>query len=342
MRAKGFHSLLLLVILTAPTGCDNVQWGGMELQVQPPPPTATEGVDEERTDEEDAAPEPVQLGPLLYLVERTDGGEAGLLPVAAIQEEGYVPLPGPDEVDDLIERFPIQRWEEGTRFVLLHQGVRAGVFTADGTVREEPSYCLARARGRGTVELRPEASSASRFLALRMDDLDSVPSSLSPHPGVALDDELRTATGDAARNLIARREIPWPRSIPEIQRRADALVGRSGQRAGAATYVFGDELDLGVPDPRAYALFLVTREGEDGWRPVISWYQRQDSGGKAFPGFLAAHDVRRAGSSDLLLEVFGEEARWLAVLGWEDDGTELVYQDPCGEPPGPDAIQFHP
>lgn len=343
MRTKGFVPLSLLVILTAPTGCDNVEWGGVEWNLRPPPPAA--GADEpeaEAEEEEEQALEPISLGALLYLVERTPGGEGHLLPVAVLEEDGYSPLPDPAETPDLVERFPLERWEPGTRFVLFDQGVRAGTLTADGTARADTTFCLTRVAGRGVLELRPEAASRTRFLGLRVSDLDREPSALDPHPGVVLTDALRSASLDAARVLITRLGVPWPTSIPGIRQRVGAFSDAAGQPAVAATFVFGDELALGTPASTAYSLFLVAVEGEEGWAPALSWYQRQDSGGKAFPGALAAHDVRGTGSVDFLLEVFGQDDRWLAILGADDGDAQLLYQDPCGRDPGPDALRAYP
>jgi hypothetical protein len=342
MRAKGFPLFLTLVILTAPAGCDNVDWEGMEFGLQPPPPSPLTPETPQPEVEAEAALEPVELGPLLYLVEHDGSGEARLLPVAELDEDGYTPLPSPDELEDLVERFSLERWDEGSRFAVFHLGQRVGTFTSAGSTEADERFCLVRPVGSGMVELRPAAAATQRFLALRVDDLESEPSALASLPSTPPGGTLTSASTSAATNLIATMEIPWPTSIPGIRERLDPLVDGHGRAALAATFVFGDELEVGSAPSTAYSLFLVATEVEEGnWRPTFSWYQRQASGGKAFPGFMAAHDVRDVGVPDLVLEVFGQEERSLAILGWEGDEPRLVYQDPCGSGPGPGAFRFH-
>jgi hypothetical protein len=343
MRIKAFRLTPVLLILTASTGCDNVAWEGAFLELRPPAPSERIQEAEAAVGPEEETLEPVLLGPLMYLVEREGSGEATLLPVAVHEDGGYAPLPDPADIPDLVERFSLERWEEGTEFVLFHQGVRAGLFTADGSSREDPSFCLARPVGRGILELRPQAAGVDRFLAVRRADADGRGSSaLERHPGIAVDDGLRNASLDAARTLISRLAIPWPPSIPGIRRRVDAFGDGEGRRVLAASFVYGDELRVGVPEPAAYSLFLLSREEEEGFVPIFSWYQRQSADGKAFPGFLAAHDVLGVGSPDLLIEVFGRQHRGLAILGERGGEWGLVYRDPCADEPGVGALRTHP
>lgn len=341
MRAKGFLPLILVLIITASAGCDNVEWGGMDIHVEPPPPSPSAlEVDAEEAEEPELL-EPITLSPLVYLVERTADGDATLLPVAQLDDGGYAPLPDPDETPDLVERFPLERWDAETEFVLFDQGVAVGRFIADGSSGLDESFCLARARGSGVLHVHPGATQRQRFLALRRDDLPEAPSSLAPHPGVEVTDELRNRSLDAARTLIPRLDVPWPPSVLEIRRRMDAFTAGGSRRALAASFVFGDDLQVGTPQPTGYSLFLISAEEDDQFRPVFSWYQEAGAGPKAFPGFLAAADLREVGEPDLLLEVFGQEARWLAVLGREGEGHRLMYQDPCGVDPVAGALQDH-
>ena len=357
MRAKGFLPLILVLIITASAGCDNVEWDGTEIRIEPPPPSPAtlEAERAEAEAEEEEMLEPVSLSPLVYLVQRTDPGEppetgdgatsardATLLPVAQLTGNGYSPLPDPAETPDLVERFPLERWEPETEFVVFSQGAPVGRFIADGSSRLDETFCLARARGSGILHVRPGAASEERFLALRRDDLPDVPSALTPHPGFEVTDEFRNRSLDAARTLIPRLGVPWPPSVLGIRRRIDAFTAGESRRAVAASFVFGDDLQVGSPQPTGYSLFLIAAEEDDEFSPVFSWYQSADAGPKAFPGFLAAADLRQMGEPDILLEVFGQEARWLAFLGWEGEARQLVYQDPCGVDPVAGALQDHP
>jgi hypothetical protein len=342
MRHKGFSlPLILLVMLTVPSGCDNVEWSGTEvnLQAPPPPPGALDPATElEEADEPEL--EPVVLAPLIYLVERGEEGRGTLLPVAQLQEDGFASLPDPAETPELVDRFPLDRWEEGTEFILFGQGSRIGTFIADGTSQLDERYCLSRAAGSGVLQLRPDAVAMDRFLAMRRDDLDALPSALDTHPAVPLTDEIRNASLDGARTLIPARNIPWPPTVLGIRRRIDAFSDSQGNRMLAASFVFGDDLVVGTPEPLGYSLFLVSREDdEDEFTPIFSWYQRADAGEKTFPAFLAAHDLLETGEETLLLEVFGQETRWMTLLGHLTSGGDLLYQDPCGIDPIGGAFQ---
>ena len=343
MFSKGFLPFLIwFVMLTATAGCDNVAWGGSEVRLQPPPPAPGTEVEEAEEEEEETL-EPVALGPLVYLVERTgSGGDAVILPVAERRGAVLAPLPDPAETPDLVERFPLGRWEAGTEFVVFDQGLPAGRFISRGTSEADDRFCLARARGDGVLQLRPEALPRERFLALRSDEVDRILAPQVPLPRFEVTDAIRNASLDAARSIIPRRQIPWPPTVLGIRRRIDIFGHPDGSRGLAASFVFGDDLVVGRPERLGYSLFLVAREEEGTFTPVFSWYRRADAGPKAFPGFLAAHDLRREGEMDLLLELFGEEDRWLAILGREGtDPTGIVYQDPCGVPLQQQGMQDH-
>jgi len=338
MRAKGFPLLVPLVILTASAGCDNVEWGGTEFTVEPPPAVEAPAAEEDAAFEE-VSLEPVVLAPLLYLVQRQEGGRGRLIPVAVRGPGGYGPLPDPAETPDLVERFPLERWEAGTEFVLFSGGVRSGILTSDGTSELDASWCLPRAVGSGGLELRPGAMDQEWFVALRRDDLGETPS-LEPLGPVAVDDDVRNASLDAARTLIPRLGVPWPPSVLGIRERIDTFVEGEGNRALAVSFVFDDGLRVGVPGPNAYSLFIISVEGEDAWEPAFSWYQRTSGTDKQVPGFLAAHDVRATGEPEMIFELFGVDDRWMAILGGPD-GPSILFRDPCGRDPAPNALRVH-
>src|SRR5262245_30437355 len=117
MYAKRFAYPALAVIITALPACDNVSFGGLQLELRPPELTEdaalpAASVPGETADEEPTL-EPVELGDLIYVVERGEGSSASILPIAAVGSDGYEPVPDLEDVPDLIERFALGRWEAG-------------------------------------------------------------------------------------------------------------------------------------------------------------------------------------------------------------------------------------
>jgi hypothetical protein len=350
MRTKVALPFALCVILTALPGCDNVYWGGVEVALQPPEPPLRAELPEAPEDGAEPQPVPVETGPVLYLVERS-GTTAAILPVARITPAGLEPLPDPEDTPDLVERFPLERWEPGAEFVLLDRGTRAGTFLPDGSVSPDSEACLLRPRGGGRVELRPEAQGTTRFLALARSDLallglgELVGDPRATWPSYPGPQDLRTAALSAARFTLERASIPWPPSLPEILRDQRGILLPGGEAGLAATLTFGGELEVGRVPASGYGLFVIARPGTGTtWVPVWSWYQPVRSG-KAFVRALAeGSSVSPAGGthSQVLVEVLGEDRRWLAVVEGSAEGWRVAYQDPCGAAPGGSALRDWP
>ncbi len=348
MRFKGFSLVTLCVILTALPGCDNVEWGGLEMELRPPepPPSALVEVEAEG-DAEERPLEPLALGPLVYLAERS-GDEARMIPVAEWRDGAYHALPDEEDTPDLVERFPLDRWDDGTEFVLLHRGFRAGTLIADGSVERDEATCLVRPAGMGRVELRGAATNATRFVAVRKADIDAgllpgwaLRSGTFPDPIAAT--PLREAALSVGRYLIPRAEIPWPPSIPDILDDQRQIGDVAGFPALATTFVFGDAPEVGRAMQSAYAFLALARDDGDGWSPFWLWYQSV-SDSKAVPRVLASGPVIDERAPELILEIFGAETRGLAILGarGEDADWSLQYRDACAPAPASGAARAWP
>jgi hypothetical protein len=347
MHAKGIRRFLAPVMIMGAVGCDNVEFGGFHVELQAPAPA--QGMPEEIAlpDSVPAPLAPIATGPVLYLVERGEGSEASLVAVAAVGEDGYEALPAIEETPDLVERFAIGRFESATEFVLFSRGTRVGTFVADGTAGSDTSTCRVRPLARGRVEVRPEAVGERRFLAIAKDDLSAVGLETASDP-VPLPDPPSEAVLDAgsvtaAQIAMPEMDVPWPASIPGARRDLQPLAfeGDGGQGL-ATTLVYGGELRVGPELPVAYSLFIASIPVGTRYEPVVAWYQRNRQDGKAFPRLLAAHDVGSTGTPDLLFEVFGDEARWLALLGSRDGEWSMLYEDPCGLPAARGGIRTFP
>lgn len=340
MSSKGFAVLPALVIIIAASGCDNVEWAGVDLELRPPP--ELDPGPEAPDPELDRPPlRPLDLGPLLYLVRREGGAAASIIPVTELGEDGYRPLPDPDETPDLIERFPLNRWSDGTEFVLLAQSARVGTLVIDGSVASDQATCQVRPRGRGVLELLPGANGEEHFLALRKEDLDA-PLHPGSYAGLRDGPELRAGTLNVARLLIPQVQAPWPPSIPQIRRHHAPFPLGDGTTGLAASFVYDGELEVGPVPELAYSLFYLADLEGGAFRPRFSWYQRVRESGKAFPRMLVAHDVMGTGDPDVLLETFGEEHSWYVILGRRGDRWQTLFQDPCGLEIPSGALRSHP
>lgn len=341
MYANRFPVLAIAVMITVVPACDNVAFEGIQVELRAPEPASPAvAVDPDADAGGDAEepPAPIALGPLLYVVERTEGSRATVLPVAQVTADEYAPLPDTSEISDLVERFAVDRWEAGVEFALLAQGSRVGTFVSDGSTEADESTCQLRPRGAGHVEVRPDAAVLDRFLAVAVSDPD-VREPWASIPRFREDAELRSASLNLAQRLIPELGVLWPPSIPAVRRDLQPFqLSERGSPALAVSYVYGDQLAIGRSNSRAYGLFILAAEGETRYEPLLTWHQRA-AAGKAFPRFVGAHDARETGSPDVLVEVFGETDRWLALLGVRNGDWSVLYQDDCGQPPARGAIR---
>jgi hypothetical protein len=342
MYAKRFARLGLAVMITALPACDNVSFGGIQLELRPPEVTADAAAAASavlpESVEEEATLEPVDLGDLIYIVERGEGSSATILPIARVSPDGYEPVPDLEEIPDLFERFALGRWEAGFELPLVAQGRRVGTFVSDGTTVEDGSTCRIRPRGAGHVEIAPEAAVLDRLLATEA-TAAPVREPWTTPLRVEEDEELRAGSLNIAQRLIPTLGVLWPPSIPEARRDLQPFAQSPGGASGfAASYIYGDRLAVGPTNPRAYSMFVLAAAGESRYEPLMSWVQLAPDG-KAFPRFVGAHAIRDSIVSDVVLEVFGETDRWFTVLGVEDDEWSVLYLDECGQSPAGGGIR---
>lgn len=347
MRCKEvLYSTLFLSVL-ALTGCDGLTWGGASVEVVPPFSKEIEEsplVPPDSIDDVGPVVEPLDLPPLIYWVFPTETGGA-ILPVAAWDGGAWGSLPSIDTQPDFMIRFAKGRWEPGTEFLLFQGPRRAGTLIADGSITEDQSTCRPRPRGAGHLELRPDARETPGFLAIRRadwsaDQLTHIMGMEAPLPDHASAAQQRQQALAAARVTLERARIPWPPSLPDILEEVHPLTLRDGSAGLGATLTFGGGLTTGRVAGAGYGLFFVATTNVDGqWVPVWSWYQTT-RGGKAFPRVAGSGTPFNGADPLLLLEVFGDDDRWLVLLGEDGDGEWAVrYADSCGQTPPRGAIR---
>jgi hypothetical protein len=312
-------------MLTVATGCDNVAWGGVEVELNPPPAVENaESEGEEGTEEQ--APER-ELGPILLAGTR-DGSRATLSVVGEIHGDSISAFPNPRFLAEDSVRLT-QLVAEGSDWVLFAEGVRVGRLTADevGTVTET---CTPRASVSGMAELLPDASAAERFLALSADDAAAW--SYGEYEALQRDYDQGVASLNIVGDVIPRVGATWPvagtlASRQDIQ--AFQMSGVNGQ-AVVATFVVNDEMAIAPPGQSAYAVFLMGLPSGGEYREAYAWYRAVDIDGKGVPRYFGHLDWDGDGESEILLDVFGSNRRWYAGLARRDGEWVRSFQDACG------------
>lgn len=324
--------LALAVIVTALSGCDNVAWGGVDMRLQAPPSRAEmspspAAADTAGLDEAASLPD-LPTGPLLLAGGR-NGSSATLVVVGEIRDGGIAPLASEEEAPGYLEYFGRRLLAPGSEFILFSGGVRVGRLTAVETGVDD-RFCLPRPTVTGTVELVPDAVGARRLMAVPAAAAQERP--FRAYRGVTDDYDERIASLNLASSAIATVSAPWPPSLLESRADIQAFPLEEDQDpAIAATFLYQDQLSVGPPGDRAYALFVLGTPEAGGYDRAYTWYRRADTEGKGAPRYFGHMDWDGDGESEILLDVLGAESRWFAGLARGTDGSwTRTFQDSCG------------
>lgn len=323
--------LLLAVILSAPSGCDNVKWGGVDVRLQAPPPQAAPAPDAVAEPVEERPLPPLPTGPILLAGTR-EGDTVSLVVVGEVRGDALGPLPTEDRAPGFLERFKRTLLPPGTELTLFAEGVRVGRMTVSGT-GTDTRFCTPRAQATGVVELVPGASAARRFLALTDSAARRRPYGELAVPEMGYDQ--RAASISMATEAIRQTGAEWPPSL--VESRADIQTLRMPDAGGpsvVASFLLGDRLDVSEPGAGAYALLVLGTARGGAYRTSYIGFRRSDVEGKGAPRYFAHLDWDGDGDSEVLLDVFGAGGRWFASLGQRGGAWVQTFQDPCGAPTG--------
>jgi len=328
LRFKAFSGITGTVIICALSACDNVEWGGVQVDLVPPPdpvPATASATPEAATPElppEIVLPE----GPVLYMGTRS-GSRVSVHAVGEIGPDGLVPL-DPDDVPGFEEAFMGRDLRSGTALTLFAEGVRVGTLRVD-EVNVEAGFCRPTPVASGAAEFVSGAGTATRFLAVPEDAVAEV--GYESFRAVDHTYEQRVAGLGLASQALAATGAIWPPSV--LETRADMqAVPLDGDPSGAiaVTFMYEDRLSVGAPaSPRAYSLMLLGTGGPEAYRLDHTWYRPVSDGGKAAARFFEQFDWDGDGESEILLEVFGTNARWAAALDRGPGGWSTVFESGC-------------
>lgn len=328
MRRK---SLAIAVILTVASGCDNVGWGGIDVNLKTPRTKAelaaeTPGPAAFAAEESEALPE-LPNGPIL-LAGRRSGSEATLTVVGEIQGDAIGAFVSDSEIPGFRDRFTAELLAPGSEWVLFAQGVRVGRLTATSSGLDE-QYCVPRPTISGVVELVPNAISVDLLMALPAHAASE--RAYDPYRVHRHDYDQRVASLNLASEAIPRLGAAWP---PDgvLSARADIQAFQMADAPGqsiAATFMYRDQFGLSAGSAGAYSLFLMGRESAGGYEAVYMWYRPVDSEGKGAPRYFDHLDWDGDGTEEVLLEVFGSERRWFAGLAQRSGTWVRTSEDSC-------------
>ena len=223
--------VLLFGIVIVATGCDNVEWGGIDVSlrspseslVSDPPPDGVEVV-------EDTVSDGPSLGPVLYLGYR-DGDQATLVPVAEIRPEGLFPIEGIGSVEES-RSFAAEHLTPGLEFTLFSDGAQVGSFSAEVFSVDE-RYCRVRPQIRGHIELTSAAATVRKFLAVPVREGSEL--GYGTYSPVAQTTDLRNTSLRMALRVLRDVGVFLPGDVIDIRRghpdvsdpaRCDAYCGR--------------------------------------------------------------------------------------------------------------------
>jgi hypothetical protein len=320
------HLLAIALIITGAPGCDNVGWGGIDLEVAPP--TEAEGpVAVEAEAEVQSTPDRV-LGPVLIAGTR-EGERGNFVVVGEVQADALRTFPDPAFPGDRERLAAVVA--PGAEWIVFSEGVRVGRLTVE---QADPAQgcCGDRTALSCILEMVPSAATAERLVALPEAHASGRPR--EPYREFAHVYDQRVATLSVAGDAIRRYGARWP-TLGVLDARdhiqAFQLRNAPGQSV-AATFVVNDQLAVTPPSPGAYALFVMGQERDGTYSEAYTWYRNAEDEGKGVPRYFDHLDWNNDGTDEILLDVLGEDRRWFASLSLRNGTWVRTFQDACGAP----------
>ena len=316
-----------LLIVSAVTACDNVQWGGSQIEVVPPPPAAS--MIEIPPDEQVYSEFGLPRGSVLFHVSRTEDG-ALLVPVAELSGDSLRTLRRPAGVapDAFESRFRETVVPAGAEFRLFRRGAQVGTFLAQ---RPGPVTACGVPTVYGSATVVAAATDAPQFLAFRRGLEPTVRGEYTP---LQVTGSIRTYASIVAERLILQNGLPRPRSWQGAQRDLQPVeVNQGGHPEMTATYLVGDSLAPGPADPQGYSVFyLADYQTDRGYNPIYSEVHDYRRDGKISLRVVDYLNWDEAEGEEILLEVFRRNGKGYALLQQQGGQWRKTWQGAvCGQ-----------
>lgn len=310
-----------LLIVTVASGCDNVVWGGADVQVVPPPPpiSAIELEPDSRAFGEMGLP----TGPLVFHLIRTESGSQ-LVPVGEISGDTLRTLrrPGGVSPEAYESRFRETVLPVGSQFDIFRRGARVGTFVAQ---QDGPVTACGVPTAMGSITVVAAAVDEPEYLAFRQ---GLAPPARGEFIPLQITGPIRTYASIVAERLILQAGLPRPRSWAGAQRDLQPIeIAGGGHPEMATTYLVGDDLSVGQPQPDGYSVFYIADyETQRGYMPVYSEVRDYRTTGKAAPRLIDYVNWTEGESPEIVVQVFGRTQSWYEVLGLRDGQWQKVWE----------------
>jgi hypothetical protein len=291
-----------ILIVTALAACDNVQWGGADLQIVPPPPPhdAIRIAPDARAFAELGMP---SANVLFHVIRQ--GDQNLLVPVAEVSGDDIREMRRPANVSP--EAYEAAFRETvlpvGAQFLLFRRGARVGTFSAQAAGPITPCGVPTVT---GTVTTVAAAADVTEFVAFRQ---GLAPEVRGEYTAPQVTSTIRTYASILAERLVLQNGLPRPRSWPGAQRNLQAIeIMPGGHPEMAATYLVGDSLAVGPADAQGYSVFYIADfETRRGYTPVYSEVRNYTQGGKAAPMLVDHLNWDGQDGEEILVRVFGTD-----------------------------------
>lgn len=315
-----------LMILTALSACDNVQWGGAEVRVVKPPPPV--GAGEVTTAPEQAPNLGLPRGTVVFHVVRS-ANQDRIIPVAEVSGDSLRSIEKPAGVSPQAfeQRFREAVLPPNSQFVLFRRGAPVGTFTLQGPAGL--TTCGVPV-GAGQATTVAAAAADQEFIAFRRGLEPQVVGEFSP-PQVS--GPIRRYAPLVTERLVLANGMQRPGSWTRAQRDLQALdVIPGGTPEMATTFLSGDELAVGPPNEEGWSVFYIASyEQRTGYNPVYSEVHDYRKGPKAAPKLIDYLNWNRRGENEMLVQVFGPTDSWYEAIS-KDRGArwQKVWEGrPC-------------
>jgi len=325
IEQMGLGKRFFPLILAALAACDNVEWGGMDIEVVPPPPSPS--MQPVAPDDQVFAEFGLPRGPVLFHLVQEEGGSR-LIPVAEVSGDSLRTLRRPAGVapQAFESRFVEAVIPTGSQFDVYRRGAKVGTFVAQRAGPVTPCG-VPTALGNSTVVAA--AADVPQFLAFRQGLSPAVRGEFSPPQE---NGSIRTYASIVAERLILQAGLPRPRSWQGAQRDLQALeIEAGGNPEMAATYLVGDALQVGRAEPEGYSVFyLADYERSRGYSPVYQEVRDYRRGGKGAPRVIDYLNWDGDEGEEILVQVFGADQSWYEAISQRNRRWSKVWEaSPC-------------